>query len=1654
MKKLLASVATTIVCAFAAAAIAAPAAWATDENNGETTGESPYASLMAHGVTKDAATDTDPYGYGKDTPFMLTTYDELAVDLTSDDGCGFQAHGGYQYSSSAAPESSSSYTYNKTLGSASVTHKFVQEVAFDPTNSGRNDHIAYVGFDQENRVLAWVYDAQTGKESNAVELSSDASWIFDDAEAWAAENYLAITAGDYDADNIETVVVSAPRGKGETPLLHELTLTETSDKLTLQEKGNSSELLNQALIESGKVNSKLLYTMGSSLATGDVNADDIDDLVVYSGSCASVYASDSSVKAEALVPQLSISWGGKNVSNILADHTVELDKSTVQGVCTKVLWSKDDETSTQSSSDYTYSMLYCAGVDAGDVDGDKCDEIVVAGYTCDIVSNESGTVEYSRKNMTSSKLGCMLLHYNSFDSTYTTQGIQTVTANKWTESGSYATGISGDNVLAQIGVKTFAINGSTYPEAVFISGTVYDCSSYTFQEAYTPDYFKNSNDTPSGMLTSTNTYITSVAAGNFDHNAVGREQLAFGLGLRARNLSETRYYCKVGILGGTDYDDKDATETTEATYGKAKNYYCNTGSYLAHVSADDYTVLNLNVVAADFNKDGVQARFSRMDTMASDPKVEAVLQAAPFFSELSGTEGTTTYGTSQTNTITNGNANSTSVGVGYAGTFSSPAWRVAVTAGPKGGYSHSWENSYKTSYSEKFTAKDKTTVVMNRTDVNTYLYDVYNADTGTWEKQTLAVQALAQPEYTQLTVAQYNEFVDEYNAQADELNAQNNDELLVPSYTTAAAKKVTDVAKVTKLNKLDENTYSFLSSSGAPWGYATTWSDGTQISKSAYAMNSGTGSITSNYSTETGESTKNTSTAGFSTNVTVQWGIKVGDWQLYNGINVSVSYDHQWSVAKTATRGVDTGGTVSNIDAAKLGISDQVASSYGFSWTLGQWMFSYDEAGNRVPVVGYVVSKLKAPPLPVSNLKARALGSSVIQLTWTQASSTARAAATGYQVYEVTDNGYTLVAEVDGADATYCTIEGLASGTKHTYVVSPLCATSETTLYGLYSNQASATTLSGYYTLTFSTDDHCSAVFTHSGNVRISSGDELLQGVQVHGKVQANACYQVDSVQMTVDGKTTPVTLSANGTFDFLMDSNVAIAVTSHKVDGKALLSVDTQGPGTLTVTDQNGAALASGAELTCGDKLTVKATPEEGYELLGLTVNGKDADDGCTVQVEGDVAVSAVFGKTALLSVSAQGPGTLTVTDQDGVALTDGAKVTCGSVLTVHATPEEGYQLLGLTVNGKDADDSCTVQVEGNVAVSAVFGNTALLAIDAQGPGQLAVTDQDGNTLASGAKLTWGDVLTVHAAPDDGYVLLSLTINGEDAEEGCTLQVAEDVAVSAVFGKLDLSNAVVKVASSVTYKGYACTPAVTVTLNGSTLPSSSYTVTYSGNTAPGVARATVTGASVYAGSASASFLVCGTGSNAIGLNAGLRVTMNSKSLKVTWGKVPGAQGYDVFARPYGKKFGRAVKVANTSATQARIPLSVIGSKGTCYKAKVWAWRMVDGKKVYLEKSLMVHVAKKSARALTNASYVWVAKSVRTLKVGSTAKVGARTIKKITKRKLISPKRVSRLRYWSTNKAVATVSKSGKIKAVGKGACTVFAMAQNGKKAIVVVTVE
>ena len=187
-----------------------------------------------------------------------------------------------------------------------------------------------------------------------------------------------------------------------------------------------------------------------------------------------------------------------------------------------------------------------------------------------------------------------------------------------------------------------------------------------------------------------------------------------------------------------------------------------------------------------------------------------------------------------------------------------------------------------------------------------------------------------------------------------------------------------------------------------------------------------------------------------------------------------------------------------------------------------------------------------------------------------------------------------------------------------------------------------------------------------------------------------------------------------------------------------------------------------------------------------------------------------------------------------------------------------------------------------------------------------------------------------------------------------------------------------------------------------------------------------------------------------VALLARMTVAGSSKTaLKIAWTKIPGADGYDVYFVKCGRDYKSKPKA---SVTCCSVKISKLTAR-TEYKAYVRAWMKVGGKKVYLGDSPELHAITGGYDAkYCNAKSVKLNKSAVTLKVGKTTTVKA-TVKGVKSgRKVL--KHVRKVRYYSSNINVATVNKNGKIKATGTGKCTIWAVANNGIRSSVKVTVK
>lgn len=204
------------------------------------------------------------------------------------------------------------------------------------------------------------------------------------------------------------------------------------------------------------------------------------------------------------------------------------------------------------------------------------------------------------------------------------------------------------------------------------------------------------------------------------------------------------------------------------------------------------------------------------------------------------------------------------------------------------------------------------------------------------------------------------------------------------------------------------------------------------------------------------------------------------------------------------------------------------------------------------------------------------------------------------------------------------------------------------------------------------------------------------------------------------------------------------------------------------------------------GTEVEIVATPAEGFRTTAITIQPEDgqssdldldnpvftiAADSYTIQVD--------FIEMFTITYSAGEGGTISVTAANN-NVTSGSTLDDGTEVTVTASPDDGYELESLTVNGNavevDAEGTYTFNIQADTEMTATFSKTSGVAqigagqatrydiasqsIITDGNAQIAIYGIDGKMLLSGM----GNTLSV--AGLDGGIYIATINNGKTTEK------------------------------------------------------------------------------------------------------------------------------------------------------------------------------------------------------------------------------------------------------------------------------------------------
>ena len=130
---------------------------------------------------------------------------------------------------------------------------------------------------------------------------------------------------------------------------------------------------------------------------------------------------------------------------------------------------------------------------------------------------------------------------------------------------------------------------------------------------------------------------------------------------------------------------------------------------------------------------------------------------------------------------------------------------------------------------------------------------------------------------------------------------------------------------------------------------------------------------------------------------------------------------------------------------------------------------------------------------------------------------------------------------------------------------------------------------------------------------------------------------------------------------------------------------------------------------------------------------------------------------------------------------IASGSTVEDETILTIEATPDQHYKLDSICVNGTRIS-GLSFTVEDNSKVEAFFSKVKYTVTYTQSAGGTLTVKNGTQTVSSGNSVEYGTELTVKTAPDAGFKLKSLTINGQAIPDNYKFAISEPVTIEVVF--------------------------------------------------------------------------------------------------------------------------------------------------------------------------------------------------------------------------------------------------------------------------------
>ena len=311
----------------------------------------------------------------------------------------------------------------------------------------------------------------------------------------------------------------------------------------------------------------------------------------------------------------------------------------------------------------------------------------------------------------------------------------------------------------------------------------------------------------------------------------------------------------------------------------------------------------------------------------------------------------------------------------------------------------------------------------------------------------------------------------------------------------------------------------------------------------------------------------------------------------------------------------------------------------------------------------------------------------------------------------------------------------------------------------------------------------------YSFNITSATSDGLIFGAIAHrnrrntpgagyteyGEYEQDGSTGGNTLRTSLQGRdmATPATIAFDGVFNRNVDwAVIALEIRSGGSGGGTAqynLTTNTIGSGSISSTP-------SGSVFDEGMVVLLTATPAAGFEFTGWSGDLSGDTNPASTVMNSDKSITANFSEIVIeqynLTVNVEGAGNVTL-DPPGGIYDD------GSIVTLTATPDSGYQFSGWSGDLSGSNNSATITMDGNKTITATFSEISTeqytLSVVTIGDGSVSL-DPSGGTYNAGA------VVTLTAVPAQGYEFSAWGGDLIDTANPITITMNSDKSIAAAF--------------------------------------------------------------------------------------------------------------------------------------------------------------------------------------------------------------------------------------------------------------------------------